>query len=324
MKPGKSAGIEGTAVLETDIGIGGVAARVWEYRIAFGAERRNANDARDGLVFLGILTTDGNLLSVRMSGIRLFRPIGGGAAESNEEARVDIGVELNIESSSPSRKMAGPALSSVQGRTSKSRVEGRDSKSASSSAKGFDGMCEVTGKESSSVSKFANVFGTMEDVLEGDRGEVAALSEDVRVVMENVVAVGHFSTGDVLGLKGSGLTFDLEEVKELRLGDGPGGLRRALRSGTGGGDVIGSGFSIGVSKEKLLTESGVAGGEGGCCGTNACATRGVLPYSVCGSCMRCPPLLMSLDCLFPRTDGVRIGCAMEAAYVCPPTATAEL
>lgn len=34
---------------------------------------------------------------------------------------------------------------------------------------------------------------------------------------------------------------------------------------------IGAGFSIGVFREKLLAESGVAGGEGGRSGAKACA-----------------------------------------------------
>lgn len=115
---------------------------------------------------------------------------------------------------------------------------------------------------------------------------VAALSEDVRVVIENVVPVGEFgefSDGDVIGLEDSNSAFDVGEVGELNFDDEPGGLRRALRSGIGGGNVVGSGSSIEVFKEKLLSESGVAGGEGGRSGAKGCAANGVLPYRLCGT-----------------------------------------
>lgn len=66
------------------------------------------------------------VISVRRDGVGLFIPIGGGAAESNDEARVDSGpaVEGRSELSSQSRKMAGPALSSLQGSMLKSGLDG--------------------------------------------------------------------------------------------------------------------------------------------------------------------------------------------------------
>ena len=101
-------------------------------------ERKNENEAVLGLVFFGVIGVAGEVVSASAGGRCLFMPIGGGAAESNEDARVDSGAtkELRLELSSQSRKMAGPMFSSVQGRMLESRVEGRDSRSASSSRKG--------------------------------------------------------------------------------------------------------------------------------------------------------------------------------------------
>lgn len=57
------------------------------------------------------------VISVTTGGRRRFILIGGGAAESKDEARVDAGpmIELGPILSSPARKMAGPILSSLQG-----------------------------------------------------------------------------------------------------------------------------------------------------------------------------------------------------------------
>lgn len=44
--------MEGTAVLETETGTGGFPGVVCEYSIALGADRKNANDANDGLDLL--------------------------------------------------------------------------------------------------------------------------------------------------------------------------------------------------------------------------------------------------------------------------------
>lgn len=94
-----------------------------------GAERKNANEANDALDFLwdfGISGVFDVLISVRREGIRPFIPIGGGAAESNDDARVDTGpvVKGRNELSSLSRKMAGPALSSLHGSILKSGLDG--------------------------------------------------------------------------------------------------------------------------------------------------------------------------------------------------------
>ena len=74
-------------------------------------------------------------MSVRIGGIRRLRLMGGGAAESNDEARVKTGLVDGggRALSSPSRKMAGPMLWSHHGMALKSRLEGRDSRSVSSS-----------------------------------------------------------------------------------------------------------------------------------------------------------------------------------------------
>ncbi len=94
-----------------------------------GAERKNANEANNVVDFfcdLGAFGVLDEMISVRTGGIRLFIPTGGGAAESKDEARVDScpAVEGRGELSSPSRKMAGPALSSLQGSILKSGLEG--------------------------------------------------------------------------------------------------------------------------------------------------------------------------------------------------------
>lgn len=94
-----------------------------------GAERKNANEANDGLDFLwdfGISGVFDDTVSVGREGIRPFMAIGGGAAESNDEALVDADpvVKGRSELSSLSRNMAGPALSSLQGSILKSGLDG--------------------------------------------------------------------------------------------------------------------------------------------------------------------------------------------------------
>jgi hypothetical protein len=97
--------------------------------MALGAERKNAREINDGLDLwwdFGVFGVFDGVVSVRRGGIRLSIPIGGGAAESNDEARVVIGpaVEGRRELSSPSRKMAGPVLSLLQGSMLKSGLDG--------------------------------------------------------------------------------------------------------------------------------------------------------------------------------------------------------
>lgn len=121
--------------------------------MALGADRKKDNDAMDAFGFLGVFGTEavggiagiagfvgfantaGNGSSAKIEGIRLSKLIGGGAAESKDEARVRAGLlsGMSWTLSSPSRKIAGPMLWLHQGRASKSMVDGKDSKSASSS-----------------------------------------------------------------------------------------------------------------------------------------------------------------------------------------------
>jgi len=137
------------------------------------------------------------------------------------------------------------------------------------------------------------------------------------VVIEKVVPVGDFGdfgAGDVIGLGSSDFNADIGEVGTLCFGEvgalcfgeGPGGLRRALRSGIGGGVVMGSGRSIGVFKEKLLSESGVAGGEGGRAGAKGCAANGTLPYRLCGIRRGRPKPLRIWESFSLRTAEARI------------------
>lgn len=78
------------------------------------------------------------------------------------------------------QKTAGPELTFSQGMMSKSKmVDGRDSRSASSST---------------------NALDDMDEVLERTGGKVVAFREDVCVVMENE---GEWWPLDVLGLRGS-------------------------------------------------------------------------------------------------------------------------
>ena len=106
--------------------------------MAFGAERRKDNDANDGFGFFGVFKVGDGTSSVEIEGIRRCSAIGGGAAESKDEARVRTGLASDRRGrlSSPSRNMAGPILWLHQGRASKSMFEGRDSRSSSSPKRG--------------------------------------------------------------------------------------------------------------------------------------------------------------------------------------------
>ncbi len=188
-------------------------------------------------------------------------------------------------------------------------MEGSDSRSASSIAKGSDDISKIPGKASVFVSSSKTGSDGIENVLAFDGVVVAALSEDVRVVIEKVLPVGDLGVdwvGDVFGRNGSIRIVNIDDVGEHGFGDGPGGLRRALRSGIGGGEVMGSGFSIGVSKEKLFSESGVAGGEGGRSGAKACAANGILPYRSCGIRRGCPKPFKLWESLYLRTAEARM------------------
>jgi len=80
--------------------------------MALGAERKNESDAMDGFGFFGVFWTAGTELSANTGGMRLFKVIGGGAAESKDEAPVNAGLlnEFCWILSSPSRNIAGPVL----------------------------------------------------------------------------------------------------------------------------------------------------------------------------------------------------------------------
>lgn len=79
--------------------------------MALGAGDDRRNDNIDILLsFLGILGWQGSAVAWDM---RLFKPMGGGAAESKDEARDEAGPSCETGFSSPSsvaRKEAGPAL----------------------------------------------------------------------------------------------------------------------------------------------------------------------------------------------------------------------
>ena len=139
--------MEGMGVRETETGIGGRPGTVWEYRIALGVERKNIDVAMDGFGFFGVLGLAGcglDRVSAKAGGVGLFRAIGGGAAESKDEARVNavLARELRLESIRLSGKGEGLVVWLHKGKASKSRVEGRDSRSESSSGKRDEGPLE--------------------------------------------------------------------------------------------------------------------------------------------------------------------------------------
>lgn len=131
--------------------------------MALGPKRENSIDDID---FLGGF---GSGFSVFVGTMDPRRRIGGGAAESNDEARVDI-IDSGLVTGGDVifgelQKTAGPALNSAHGVTLKSNVDGSDSRSASSSSS-------------------KKILDGIELNLEKSGGEVAALREDVRVLME--------------------------------------------------------------------------------------------------------------------------------------------
>lgn len=109
-----------------------------------------------------------------------------------------------------------------------------------------------------------------------DEGDIVALIEDLRVEIENVgeckavpffQLVGPSTAEEVFGLGGSKGRSAFDGLVERNKDGCREGLRFALRWGIGGGLVFGDSSTCGV-KEKLLLESGVAGGEGGRSGGN--------------------------------------------------------
>ena len=105
--------------------MGGWPGMVCEYSIALGAERKDHREAIEVLAvlaFLGVFWVTEGMLSISAFGTGRLIPIGGGAAESNDDALVVIGLanelrvivglanEVRWLLSSPSRKIAGPML----------------------------------------------------------------------------------------------------------------------------------------------------------------------------------------------------------------------
>ena len=165
--------MEGVLAIESEIGIGGLPGTVCEYKMALGAERKNDKDAMDGFAFLGVLGVVGcgcgGMLSAaeRTGGIFLCRAMGGGAAESKDEARVMLGLARGRGGllSWPSRKIAGLMSWSHQGRALKSMVEGRDSRSASSSANRSEVMLEDVLNAAGFALSSTGPFDVKEEVL---------------------------------------------------------------------------------------------------------------------------------------------------------------
>ena len=141
---------------------------------ALGPKRENSIEDNPFLSVLG----DCFSANIGIRGSR--RRIGGGATESNEEARME-----NIDRGSVTGvvllKTAGSASSSAHSVTLKSRDDGSDSRSASSSS-------------------FSKTLNGMELILEKSGGEVIALREDVRVLIE---MFGEWTAVDALRLRGS-------------------------------------------------------------------------------------------------------------------------
>lgn len=96
------------------------------------------------------------------------RRMGGGAAESNDDARVDINDSGRVAGGDVTgglpRKTVEPAVCSAHGRTLKSKVDGSDSRSASSSS--------------------TKIFSGIGFTLEKFGCDVVAFKEDVRVLIE--------------------------------------------------------------------------------------------------------------------------------------------
>lgn len=152
-----------------DIGIGGLPGTVCEYKMALGAERKIDKDAKEDFAFFGVIGIAGASFSVKTGGSGLCKAIGGGAAESKDEARVNAGLAKHFNRSAlsePSWRTAGSVLWSHQGIASKSRVEGKDSRSASSYAKGRDGASEALRSASRSAFSSPGPFDGMDNVLE--------------------------------------------------------------------------------------------------------------------------------------------------------------
>lgn len=92
-----------------------------------------------------------------------------------------------------------------------------------------------------------------------------------RSIAEDVFGLGGSIAEDVFGLESSGGRCTMDELVELEMDCFRGGLRLALRCGIGGGPVFWDTFfwdPVCGTSEKLFSESGVAGGEGGRSGGN--------------------------------------------------------
>lgn len=105
-----------------------------------------------------------------------------------------------------------------------------------------------------------------------DWGDLVALIEDPLGWIESVgeckdepflEMVGGSAADDVDGLEGSKGTLTIDELAERNPDRFSEGLRQALRCGIGGAGLVLWFSSLCDVSEKLLLESGVAGGEGG-------------------------------------------------------------
>lgn len=110
-----------------------------------------------------------------------------------------------------------------------------------------------------------------------DGGDLVALTEEIRVEIENVGEckavvlfrfVGISIAGAVLGLGDSKASSAIDELVERKMDPCRERLRLALRCGTSGGGLVLWDSSACGAGEKLLPEPGVAGGEGGRSGGN--------------------------------------------------------
>ena len=84
----------------------------------------------------------------------------------------------------------------------KSKVEGSDSRSSSSTAKGSNGVAEIMGLTSRADFSLIDCRFAFGDVVRYCGCMVVALSEEVLVVRENVRLVGDFAAEEVRGLRG--------------------------------------------------------------------------------------------------------------------------
>ena len=173
--------MEGMEVRETETGIGGLPGMVCEYRIAFGVERKNKDDAMEGFAFFGVFGLAGRgfaEMSAKTEGMGWCKAIGGGAAESKDEARVVAGLVKEV----PGRlswNVEGCMVWLHRGKVSKFKVEGNDSRSESSSGNGDGGTLEELCSASRSTPSPGAGFDDTEEVFGRDEDDIGVSFEDV-------------------------------------------------------------------------------------------------------------------------------------------------